>query len=57
MITLITGIILFTIAISFFVIDYRLRRIENTLIDLDVERERMRHDIAKEFDRLEKEGN
>jgi hypothetical protein len=57
MITLITGIILFTIAISFFVIDYRLRRIENTLIDLDAERERMRHDIAKEFDRLEKEGN
>jgi hypothetical protein len=57
MITLITGIILFTIAISFFVIDYRLRKIENTLLDLDDDMARMRHGVAKEFDRLEKEGN
>jgi len=38
---------------SFAYIHYRLNEIEKTIIDLGNERERMRYEIAKEFERLD----
>jgi hypothetical protein len=38
---------------SFAYIYYRLNEIEKTIIDLGNDRERMRYEIAKEFERLD----
>jgi len=39
--------------VSFIIIDWRLRKIENTLIDMEADRERMQHALAKEFERID----